>query len=202
MPTGAPSDAWPAPVSWSHWNRDELFRVQDLCLIAITDERTLSAGWLDALPPYRAIMMLRLAAASPGPVTQEAVDTALAKALSLGGGAGPGWLTGRRGRTCADCGCTVWPEDNHVGHDEFGHTGRCQAPARPGQRHPISGEAYVVYDYAAGGQVLMPVSSFTRVPSTPDSNPAGPQTPMRPAERPDRASSGTHPPAEPNTRDR
>lgn len=127
-----------------------MFRVQDLCLIAIVDGRTLVADWLDALPPYRAIMLMRIAAAGPGPVTQDDVDTALAKARDVGGGGGgPGWLTGRAGRTCAECGHTTWPAGPDDDSGEFGHTGPCQAP-------PRSGAGFVTRDYGRYGLVLMP----------------------------------------------
>lgn len=140
-------------AAWPYWQTAELFRIQDNCLIAIEDRKPLAADWLDALPPWRAVMMLRLAAGTLGhPVVQETVDEAKAKAIEHRGSAGPGWLTGRRGRTCADCGRTVWPDD---GHSDYLHTGACRAPRKPGGRHPVNGEWYVEHDYGTYGVVLM-----------------------------------------------
>lgn len=149
---------------WVHWDTRELFRIQDLCLTAIDNGRPLVDDWLDALPPPRAMILLRIAAATPGPVTDETVEVAKEKACDKGSGAGPGWLTGRQGRTCVDCGHTTWPT---AGHHGFGHIGPCQTPGAPGLRHPVSREMYVAHNYGLYGEVLMP-ESLARYVATQD----------------------------------
>lgn len=129
---------------WPYWDTEELFRVQDACLLAIEDRRPLAADWLDALPPARAVIFAKIAADTPGPVEQSTVDTVRAKIGEVGYGAGPGWLTGRRGLTCADCGHTTW-EFPPGAAPRFEHRGPCQAPATAGW-HTEAGAVYVVRD--------------------------------------------------------
>lgn len=60
----------------------QLFANQDDCLIAITDGRPVPLAALRALPPWRAVLIARVAARA-GVMDQAAVDALVAEARSV-----------------------------------------------------------------------------------------------------------------------
>lgn len=61
------------------------YAAQDDCLIAIEDGRPVPAGKLGALPPWRAVLIARVAARAGVPLERGTVEQLRAEAADVGG---------------------------------------------------------------------------------------------------------------------
>jgi hypothetical protein len=93
---------------WPHWDTRELFRLTDVALRSIIQGIPIPFNILDALPPYRAEMLIAVGRAALLPPAEGTWEQFSAAVQAAGGGAGPGWLTGRPHNTCHECGRTSW----------------------------------------------------------------------------------------------
>lgn len=71
-------------------SRDALLANQDDCLLAIEDGHPVPAARLRALPPWRAVMMARIAARAGVPLELGTLDQLHAEAKEAGGSGTPG----------------------------------------------------------------------------------------------------------------
>ncbi len=73
--------------------RADLIANQDDCLLAIEEGRPVPAGNLRWLPPWRAVMVARIAARASVPLELGTVDQLYAEAVKVGGAGtlGPWW---------------------------------------------------------------------------------------------------------------
>jgi hypothetical protein len=74
-------------------SRDALLANQDECLLAIEDGNPVPVARLRALPPWRAVMLARIAAKAGVPLERGTVDQIQAEAREVGGAGalGPWW---------------------------------------------------------------------------------------------------------------
>jgi hypothetical protein len=94
---------------WVWRNRhEEWLRLTDACVMAIIGLQPLLVDTLDALPPWRAAHLARIAAGAGTGIQRFTYEQVLAAAQRAQPAAGPGWLTGRQHRTCPSCGRTCW----------------------------------------------------------------------------------------------
>lgn len=121
---------------WAFWNTREIMRVQDRCLLDIEAGTPLVADCLNALPPWRAVLLAVIAAKTGESMQLRNVESIRARARLAGGDAGPGWLTGGRFLACSGCGRVVF-EEEQVREGEFSHSGPCGFPRRPDRRHVV-----------------------------------------------------------------
>lgn len=69
----------------------KLVAAMDNCLLAVTDGKPVPTAALSDLPPYRALMLARVAEKAGIPLQDGTVDQMKAAARTVTGGAGPGW---------------------------------------------------------------------------------------------------------------
>lgn len=81
-----------------------MMREQDQCLIAITDGRPLPAASIAQLPPWRAVLIARVADKAGIPLEGGTLDDLVAEASRVGGEGDLVWpLRLPRSATVADC---------------------------------------------------------------------------------------------------
>lgn len=89
----------------------------DVALIHIVRRVAIPTDVLDALPPERALLLVGVSDEASLPGGEYSAAQVRAAVARVGGGAGPGWLTGREHNTCRECGRTSWrlDVDEHQG---------------------------------------------------------------------------------------